>query len=155
MSEAYTTLSAGLTTIFTPPASCSTSWTYEGEYFNALSDGLLMQNVLSNFDTRCWPASFTGNGRANGLSNFPIQIYSPGICPSGYTTAAGFTDSGTTTEICCLRWGNRRAHPTNELANTSIGTLPITRNTVLRITPQTRFFTKAAQASTRLFLALR
>ena len=103
MSQTYTTLSAALTTVFAPPASCASSWTYEAETFNAISGGLLIQNALTDFDTSCWPASFTGNGRANGRAPSPIQLYSPGICPSGYTTAGGFTESGTTSGICCLQ----------------------------------------------------
>lgn len=90
MSQTYTTLSAGLTAVFTPPASCSSSWTYEAETFNGISGGLLVQNALTNFDTSCWPASFTANGRANGRAPSPIQLYSPGICPQWLHNCRGF-----------------------------------------------------------------
>src|SRR5947209_17620257 len=95
----YTDTLSALTTTFIPPASCSASWTYEAENLNSVSGGLLLQNAEQTFDTHCWPPSFTGYGRAPSY----IQVYSPGICPSGYATAGGFTFGGTTTEICCTR----------------------------------------------------
>ncbi|KAE9980658.1 hypothetical protein EG327_006493 [Venturia inaequalis] len=86
-----------LTTTFTPPSSCSTHWTYEGSYYNSVSKGLLMQNVLAgSIDTDCFPTRFTNNGRAEGS-----QIYSPGACPVGYATALS-QNGATTTAVCCL-----------------------------------------------------
>ena len=95
----YTYTLSPLTNAFTPPASCSASWTYEAEFLNSVTGGLLLQNAETSFDTNCWPPAFTGNGRAPSY----IQVYSPGVCPSGYVTAGGFTYGGTTTEICCPR----------------------------------------------------
>src|SRR2546423_3692610 len=100
MTEAqFTYTIPALPTTFTPPASCSASWTYEAENLNSVSGGLLLQNAEQTFDTNCWPSSFSGYGRAPSH----IQVYSPGICPDGYATAGGFTYGGTTTEICCPR----------------------------------------------------
>jgi hypothetical protein len=88
-----------LTTTFTPPSSCSDHWTYEGSFYNSVSNGLLMQNVLSeSLDTDCFPTGFTNNGRVEGT-----QIYSPGACPVGYATAVS-QNGATTTAVCCLQY---------------------------------------------------
>src|SRR4051794_33900106 len=93
-----TTTTLPLTTKFTPPASCTSRWTYEASYYNSVPGGLLMQNVLAqDLDTDCFPSGFAGYGRVPPVT----QIFSPGACPSGYTTPAVFFDGGTTTEICC------------------------------------------------------
>lgn len=85
------------TTIFTPPASCVTHWTYEAEYYNSVPGGLLMQNVLrERLDTDCFPPRFTGHGREPAG-----QLFSPGACPDGYTTPALFRNRETTTAVCC------------------------------------------------------
>src|SRR3984885_346573 len=88
-----------LTTTFTPPASCSASWTYEAENLTSVSGGLLLQNAENTFYTNFLPPSFIGYGRVPSS----IQVYRPGICPGGYATAGGFTFGGTTTEVCCPR----------------------------------------------------
>jgi len=43
------TVTLPLTTIFTAPSSCSSHWTYEAEYYNNISGGLLIQNALGGF----------------------------------------------------------------------------------------------------------
>ena len=55
-----------LTTIFTPPSSCGSSWTYEGSYYNSVSGGFFIQNALDNpVDTDVYPlASMVGAGKA-------------------------------------------------------------------------------------------
>lgn len=96
----YSTATLPLTTIFTPPASCSSHWTYEASYYNSISGGLLLQNAeKENLDVACFPSGFAGYGRAPSF----IQVYSPGACPSGYTTPAVFYNSGTTTAVCCQK----------------------------------------------------
>lgn len=89
----------GITTIFTPPEDCKTSWTYEAESYNGVTGGLLIQIVNENdFATSCFPDGFEGYGRQ------PIvQVYSPGVCPSGYATQGESDVGGTTTGICCQR----------------------------------------------------
>lgn len=86
-----------LTTIFTPPASCSTAFTFEGSYYNAIPSGLLIQNAVADYqNTACFPSGFTQYGRAVHNS----FVYSPGACPVGYSTAAAFPGE-TTTAVCC------------------------------------------------------
>jgi hypothetical protein len=88
-----------LTTVFTPPPSCSSSWTYEAQVYNSVSGGLLLQNALSDdFDSDCFPPNFEDNGRGQAS-----EVYSPGYCPSGYTSPAVFQGGGTTTGLCCQR----------------------------------------------------
>ncbi|KAJ5993466.1 hypothetical protein N7451_009190 [Penicillium sp. IBT 35674x] len=55
-----------MTGIFTPPASCSSSWTYEPEAANDVVGGLLMQNCVSadGDDTSCWPSGFDNWGES-------------------------------------------------------------------------------------------
>lgn len=86
-----------LTTIFTPPSSCRTHWTYEASFYNSVSGGLLLQNALSSsLDTACFPPSFSNAGRAS-----VSQIYSPGQCPIGYSTPAQYVNGAITTLVCC------------------------------------------------------
>lgn len=85
-----------LTTIFTPPASCSSSWTYEGEYYNSVKGGLLIQNAIS-VETACFPTGFKAYGRK---PPFP-QVYKPGWCPEGYSSPAVFPGESLTTAACC------------------------------------------------------
>lgn len=88
-----------LTTIFTPPSSCKSHWTYEGSFYNSVSGGLLLQNAIEGSpDTDCFPPDFTNNGRAS-----QSQLYSPGHCPDGYATPAQYVDKSITTMICCQR----------------------------------------------------
>ncbi|KKZ67812.1 hypothetical protein EMCG_06522 [[Emmonsia] crescens] len=85
-----------LTSVFTPPASCSSSWTYEGEYYNSVTGGLLIQNAFNKRDTNCFPPLFEGTGRGQIQ-----QVFSPGYCPDGYTSPAATTNNGVTTAVCC------------------------------------------------------
>ncbi|OJJ41680.1 hypothetical protein ASPWEDRAFT_48203 [Aspergillus wentii DTO 134E9] len=85
-----------LTTVFTPPASCSSHWTYEPSGYNLVGDGLLLQNAIAN-DPSCFPSGFSHVGRAQGT-----QVFSPGYCPGGYTSANVAIDGPTTTAICCI-----------------------------------------------------
>jgi hypothetical protein len=81
-----------LTTIFTPPASCSSIITYDGTY-------LWQGGVLQTGDLDCYPTSF--------LSIY-ASFYSPGICPYGWTSASSVTGAGAlvtipteTNALCC------------------------------------------------------
>jgi hypothetical protein len=94
------TTTVALTTIFTPPSSCISSWTYEAELYNTVPEGLLIQNDLSqSLDTACFPTGFIYNGRVPD----PIEVFSPGACPVGYTTATESFSDGTTLAVCCQR----------------------------------------------------
>ena len=86
----------------TPPVSCSSSWTYEMEFYNSIPGGLLLQNALSvDVDTNCFPSGFGYDGRVAD----PIEVYNPGACPAGYTTATESFNGDITLAVCCQRYG--------------------------------------------------
>ncbi|KKK15457.1 hypothetical protein ARAM_005775 [Aspergillus rambellii] len=85
-----------MTSIFTPPAACSTFWTYEPEAANNIPDGLLLQNAAT-FVSSCFPSGFNNIGRVQGT-----RVFSPGYCPMGYTSGDFAVGGSTTTAICCL-----------------------------------------------------
>ncbi|RJE20396.1 hypothetical protein PHISCL_07267 [Aspergillus sclerotialis] len=86
-------------TVFTPPTSCSNSWTYEPSQANQVSGGLLVQNAASSdgADPSCFPPGWNQFGRKTAN-----QVYSPGYCPVGYTSASVGVVEPITTAICCL-----------------------------------------------------
>ncbi|KAL2829830.1 hypothetical protein BJY01DRAFT_254900 [Aspergillus pseudoustus] len=88
-----------MTSIFTPPASCSNSWTYEPVAANNVPGGLLLQNAAADdhSDTSCFPPNFAQYERRAAT-----VVFSPGFCPVGYTSADLAVDQPTTTAICCL-----------------------------------------------------
>jgi hypothetical protein len=90
-----------LSKVFTPPASCSTSWTYEAASYNGVTSGILLQNAVSSLmDTECFPPGFEQNGRI-----FRNQIFSPGACPEGYVTqSSALLTGGTTIATCCPQY---------------------------------------------------
>ncbi|KAL4811607.1 hypothetical protein BDW67DRAFT_171596 [Aspergillus spinulosporus] len=90
-----TTLTESMSEVFTPPTDCSTSWTYEGSYYNSVKGGLLLQNAFAT-NTHCFPDGFRNSGRAEGN-----LVYSPGYCADGYTSAALSFKGATTTVVCC------------------------------------------------------
>lgn len=87
-----------LPTIFTPPPSCSSHWTYEASIYNGINSGILMQNAFqTGLDTGCFPSGFKGNGRG-----YETQVFSPGACPHGYGTQSPYlVDGVVTTATCC------------------------------------------------------
>jgi hypothetical protein len=86
--------------VFTPPAYCSTHWTYEVASRAVVSGGILLQNGLPDQnDEQCLPKNFVNWGR---VAPTP-QIFSPGACPYGYTTAINQYNGPTSTAVCCLR----------------------------------------------------
>ncbi|KAJ5921325.1 hypothetical protein N7466_009651 [Penicillium verhagenii] len=89
-----------LTTIFTPPADCSSSWTFEGYRYNGETSGLLLQNAFSaSMDASCFPPDFNHAGRNTAGD----PVFSPGMCPHGYTTNPSPTIVGPNTKAtCCL-----------------------------------------------------
>ena len=95
------TITSPMSTIYTPPSSCSSHWTYEAPTANSVSGGLLLQDAqYDQPDEPCFPSGFEGWGRAPSF----IQIFSPGACPIGYTTANNNYVDKTTIAICCLRY---------------------------------------------------
>lgn len=84
-----------LTTIFTPPPDCSTSWTFAPTGPDSLVNGILLQNAISHV-TSCYPPGFSNTGRA-----MATHVFSPGYCPIGYTSADITINGPTTTATCC------------------------------------------------------
>ncbi|KAL4922608.1 hypothetical protein BDW62DRAFT_237 [Aspergillus aurantiobrunneus] len=89
-----------LTTRFTRPSDCSSSWTFEASDYNGVESGLLLQNAIqSSIDSSCFPSGFNQAGR----DTVDYVVFSPGACPHGYTTnSAATTVAATTTASCCL-----------------------------------------------------
>ncbi|KAI3135849.1 hypothetical protein CBS147325_7574 [Penicillium roqueforti] len=87
-----------MSSIFTAPASCSESWTFEPEVANSVQNGLLLQNAAAsdNADPACFPSGYNHYGRVQAS-----LVYSPGYCPGGYTSAELAAKSSTTAAICC------------------------------------------------------
>ena len=100
-SVVISTITSPMTALFTPPPSCASHWTYERELFNSVPGGLLLQDaIVSKTDKNCFPTGFDGWGRAPSF----IQVFSPGACPIGYTTANNLYALGTTTAVCCPKY---------------------------------------------------
>ncbi|KAJ5495480.1 hypothetical protein N7539_000596 [Penicillium diatomitis] len=99
MTTSIMTMTIPMVSRFTPPASCSSSWTYEPEAANAVPGGLIVQNAATadHVDSACWPSGFYHYGRVQ-----PTQRFSPGWCPSGYTSADKAINRGVTSAACCL-----------------------------------------------------
>ncbi|KAL1305375.1 hypothetical protein AAFC00_002269 [Neodothiora populina] len=108
-SNALSTITSPMSAIFTPPSSCSLHWTFEPASANSMSGGLLLQDAqFDRPDKPCYPPGFGGWGRAPSF----IQVFSPGACPSGYTTAYNNFNIKVTTAVCC---------PSNFVYTSSIG----------------------------------
>jgi LPXTG-motif cell wall-anchored protein len=125
-----------LTTIFTPPASCSSSWTYEAQLYNSVTGGLLIQNAVENgIDRSCFPPNFADNARGQAS-----EIYSPGYCPSGYTSPAVFSGNGVTTGICCQRYLMNCPKSLKGIADTTSGFTYYTTLTTINFFSSTTIF---------------
>ncbi|KAJ5284557.1 hypothetical protein N7505_002537 [Penicillium chrysogenum] len=87
-----------MSSIFTAPASCSNSWTYEPEGANNIPNGILIQNAHAsdNADPACFPSGYSQYERVR-----PTIAYSPGYCPGGYTSADLVIHNPVTTAMCC------------------------------------------------------
>ncbi|KAE8351835.1 hypothetical protein BDV28DRAFT_12655 [Aspergillus coremiiformis] len=84
-----------LTTLFTPPPDCSTSWTFVPPQSRTAGTGILLQNALSAVSS-CYPPGFKKTGTAAAA-----QVFSPGYCPIGYTTGDLTVNWPMTTAVCC------------------------------------------------------
>ncbi|KNG83012.1 hypothetical protein ANOM_009596 [Aspergillus nomiae NRRL 13137] len=131
VSHTITTLA--MTTAFTPPASCSSSWTYEPSVANNVLNGLLLQNAAAsdNADPACFPSGFSQYGRKTA-----DRVYSPGYCPIGYTSADVAIEQPTTTVVCCL---SKYSYMTKIMENNGaiyagcISTFPSTTSTIVTV----------------------
>jgi hypothetical protein len=91
------TTTVPMVSVYTPPASCSSRWTYEASTYNGITSGILLQNAFS-VDTDCFPPGFQQNGRI-----LASQVFSPGACPDRYSTQQFVVSNAVTTATCCLR----------------------------------------------------
>ncbi|KAF4769885.1 hypothetical protein HAV15_011679 [Penicillium sp. str.  len=88
------TTTLAMSSIFTAPASCSSSWTYEPQGANDVPNGLLMQNAATkdNADPAC------------GYTSADLVIHSPATtamcCPSHFSYYEELRDSSTTFGGC-------------------------------------------------------
>ncbi|CAG8908475.1 unnamed protein product [Penicillium egyptiacum] len=87
-----------MSSIFTAPASCSNSWTFEPQAANNVPNGILIQNAVANdnADPACFPSGYSQYGRTRATI-----AYSPGYCPGGYTSADLVIHNPATTAMCC------------------------------------------------------
>ncbi|PYI09852.1 hypothetical protein BO78DRAFT_467656 [Aspergillus sclerotiicarbonarius CBS 121057] len=92
----YTITTLAMSTVYTPPAGCSNSFTYEDQLANNVKNGLLIQNDAAPMAS-CFPSGFTHTGRIIETD----LVYSPGWCPVGYTSANMIISEAVTTAICC------------------------------------------------------
>ncbi|KAG2002864.1 hypothetical protein GB937_009400 [Aspergillus fischeri] len=90
------TTTVPMVSVYTPPASCSSRWTYEASTYNGITSGILLQNAFS-VDTDCFPPGFQQNGRI-----LASQVFSPGACPGRYSTQQFVVSNAITTATCCL-----------------------------------------------------
>ncbi|RLL95654.1 hypothetical protein CFD26_103183 [Aspergillus turcosus] len=82
--------------MFTPPPGCANSWTWEPPTYNWVKpSGLLMQNCETVVSS-CFPSGFANSGRLAAT-----QVYNPGACPVGYTSAFVAVGDQVTTAVCC------------------------------------------------------
>ncbi|OOF94904.1 hypothetical protein ASPCADRAFT_516275 [Aspergillus carbonarius ITEM 5010] len=92
----YTITTLAMSTLYTPPAGCSNSFTYEDQLANNVKNGLLIQNDAAPMAS-CFPSGFIHTGRIIETD----LVYSPGWCPMGYTSANVIISQAVTTAVCC------------------------------------------------------
>jgi hypothetical protein len=101
MSAGSTFLGALMTT-FTPPATCfgtRAAVGSDGIPFQMYTGGVTEADVIASgyLHTECYPSGYP----ATAGDNFGAY-FSPGVCPSGYTTAATMVQGIETRAICCV-----------------------------------------------------
>ena len=94
-SSAFSSTAIPLTTIFTPPADCNPiTW----QVVDSNDDGLLTAAPAA-------PDSCVAPLAHQFLARTLEAVYSPGVCPSGYTPVSTMTAgifAQATTSLCCL-----------------------------------------------------
>lgn len=97
------TKTVSLTTTFTPASSCfASTFTVGPKYRDTLTRGYGNNAIVRGVDPVCYPNNFYGiDSIVSGTTVAPF--YSPGICPSGWTTATTTVPAGATvtTATCC------------------------------------------------------
>ncbi|KAF3913601.1 hypothetical protein ABW20_dc0110658 [Dactylellina cionopaga] len=93
------TTSYPLTTQFKPPESCATQYWFPTVYPGFTASAVFVNGapiLVEGALKQCWPANFDTVGGSSPT------FYSPGICPSGYATAAQSYLGRTMYAYCCL-----------------------------------------------------
>ncbi|KAJ6255986.1 hypothetical protein Dda_9280 [Drechslerella dactyloides] len=93
------TTSYPLTTQFPPPTTCATNYWFPTVYPDAAPSVVFANGPPIGVATalsECWPPNF------DTVGNTSPTFYSPGICPSGYTTASQSYISRTMYAYCCM-----------------------------------------------------
>jgi hypothetical protein len=90
-----------LTTTFTPPSRCSTRLFTIFGYPDRI--GWDIEQVVTSTLT-CYPGDFyDAYSQSRDELSSSIAIYSPGVCPKGYTTAKAWQNGAKVTfATCCL-----------------------------------------------------
>lgn len=143
VARADKTTTLSMSSLFTPPASCSSSWTFEPSAANHIKNGLLLQNAHAsdNADPACFPSGYSQYERTQATI-----LYSPGYCPVGYTSADLVIHSPVTTAICCLSYVSRAATQTNIATdNDHVGTSSIRlfQQLVAKHSPDVQVYSRA------------
>ena len=98
-----------LITIFTPSATCTQPvlWISSGFSNHFIVNTSSNTLTVFKFDGACYPTSFYLNATAS-----QSPLYSPGVCPSGFTSVrmATWLNPETTYATCCPRY-ERRTDP--------------------------------------------
>lgn len=96
-----------LTTLFTPPPECATQWIAfsRGDIY-APKETYIQRIVEETYIdvSSCYPTSTIS--RDELYRSYRSLIYSPGICPSGFTTAHSIysSDNGSMRATCCAEY---------------------------------------------------
>ena len=89
-----TTTVPALTTIWTSPQSCTIA-NSAIEFIESSFTGLLSSNEQPPSFLSCVPPDY--------LNALNFGVYSPGICPEGYSAGCAWPDGENTAGLCCSR----------------------------------------------------
>jgi hypothetical protein len=85
-------MSIPLTTLFTPPASCATSFVFNEVNINVYPNSA---ELLGSTLLECFPSGYQATSAFSPA---------PSLCPVGYHVACQTTIGEQTSAICCLRF---------------------------------------------------
>lgn len=91
-----------LTTIFTPPPSCSTRlFTTDTELYGSVGTVVWDDSVgMDETELPCYPMEWKA-----AAAWFETLAFSPGVCPADYTTFTTGSIAGATVAYCCPKYG--------------------------------------------------
>ena len=109
-----------LTTVFTPPASCSSTYSLLKPIHGVLRVQRDGYSPGLGTKSSCYPPNFYNHAwifRSKEVHG----IYSPGVCPSGYHSPVTWASTGATTAVCCASYVDFHPALARPLANSSFG----------------------------------